>query len=65
MQINTIISCIYNYWYKNDHKHILLWFKMIISMFTRILLIFHDLITFYEHFMTLTYHEDNFSLIIK
>ena len=48
--------------YKNDHKYMLSPFKMIdmiISLFIRIFLIFHYLITFYENFMTSTYQENN------
>ena len=48
---------------KYNHKYMLSWFKMIIMIiliFKKIFLIFHKLITFYEHLMTLIHQESNF-----
>ena len=63
MQTHAFISCIlYNYFYKYDNKCMLSWIKIIkiiIFMFKRIFLIFHDLIIFYEHLITLIHQEDN------
>ena len=64
MQINVLMLYILcNYAYKNNHKCILSWFKMInmiVSLFIRLFLIFHDLMTFCENFMALIYQENNF-----
>ena len=63
MQIHAFISYIlYINEYKYDHQYMLSWFKiikMIIFKLKRIFLIFHDLITFYEHLMTLIQQEEN------
>ena len=59
MHFNTFISYIL-YIYSNEHEHKCMlsrfnMIKRIISMFSRIFLIFHNLMTFDKNFMTLIY----------
>ena len=59
MQMHAFYGFIFINMMINECYHGLKMTKMIIFMFKRIFLIFHDLITTYEKFMTLIYEEND------